>query len=114
MAIRNSCTDCRFKGVNRRADITLGDFWGGVVNRPFEEIDKGTSVVMINTALGQKYWSEIKEKLYYESASIEDVKSGNVCLENSIEHSVHRKKFMRDIDRIDIIENIERYLKHDR
>lgn len=45
---RYSCYDCQFVGINRFADITIGDFWGGEAYFP-EQKKKGISVIIIRT-----------------------------------------------------------------
>ena len=41
--MRDSCYQCRFKGIGRMTDITLADFWG--VEKQYPDIDsyKATS-----------------------------------------------------------------------
>lgn len=49
---RISCHYCSFKGKNRYADITIGDFWGGNKNtKGYNEL--GTSVIFVHTLLGE-------------------------------------------------------------
>ena len=109
--IRPSCAHCRFKGMHRIADITLADFWGIQLHDPTQDSDGGTSMVMLHTEKGQKLWNTIKNKVYYTQKKIEDVISGNVCFENSVEQGIHRAAFMKDLDVMPVIENIERFLK---
>ena len=60
---RPCCYDCKFKGLPRIADISLADFWG------IEKIDKtldgnvGTSMIMINTDTGNRFFSGVKNKM---------------------------------------------------
>lgn len=60
---RPCCYDCKFKGLPRIADISLADFWG------IEKIDKsldgnlGTSMILINTEKGQKFFDGIRSKM---------------------------------------------------
>lgn len=50
---RYSCYDCQFVGINRYADITIGDFWGGEKYFP-EQAKKGLSVIITHTEKGLK------------------------------------------------------------
>lgn len=43
---RYSCYNCQFVGINRFADITIGDFWGGATYFP-EQKKKGISVIIV-------------------------------------------------------------------
>ena len=45
---RYSCYNCKFVGINRFADITIGDFWGGDTYFP-EQKKKGISVIIVRT-----------------------------------------------------------------
>lgn len=110
--IRPSCTECRFKGFQRSADITLGDFWGVQLDELHLESDGGTSMVMLHTEKGKKLWSVISDRVYSAVKTLEEVISGNVCFMDSVKPGIHRKEFMRDLDKIPVIKNIERFLKN--
>ena len=68
---RPSCYNCHYKGDNRMADITIGDYWGCT------EIDKcwnsdGVSVITVHTQKGKALFSELTDisvyRLTYEQA----------------------------------------------
>lgn len=56
---RESCNNCLYTSTDRKADITIGDFWG------IENIDKdldttyGVSKILVNTEKGSKLFSTI-------------------------------------------------------
>lgn len=51
---RKSCYDCKYKGDNRVADITIGDFWGG--EDYVHSINKnGMSVFSAHTIKGNQF-----------------------------------------------------------
>ena len=54
--LRESCYACEFKKYKRCADISLGDFWEAArgEHREFDDNDKGTSVVLVNSEKGIK------------------------------------------------------------
>lgn len=110
--IRQSCMDCNFKGFQRNVDITLGDFWGVNLEEYDQESDGGTSMVMIHTEKGKKLWSSISERIYYTKKTLKEVTRGNVCFMNSVKAGEHREEFMRDLDNMPVIKNIERFLKN--
>ncbi len=58
--LRPSCAQCRFKGLERCSDLTLGDFWGVWEQHPEFDDNKGTSLVMVNTEKGASCWKNIK------------------------------------------------------
>ncbi len=57
IALRESCYDCHFKGINRNSDFTMGDFWGVKNILPDFYDDKGVSLVFLNSAKGEKIFS---------------------------------------------------------
>lgn len=109
--IRPSCTSCRFKGWNRISDITLGDFWGVELNERQKESDCGTSMVMLHTEKGKELWEAILPHIFKEEKDLESVVRENVCFFDSVQNGVHRDEFMRDLNKMPVLENIERFLK---
>lgn len=110
--IRPSCTVCKFKGLHRMADLTLADFWGIQLDEDgMENSDAGTSMVMVHTERGEKLWDAISSHIYKVDKRVEDVIPGNYCFEHSVQHGVHRNQFMEDLDKMPVIDNIERFLK---
>ncbi|MFT8340692.1 MAG: Coenzyme F420 hydrogenase/dehydrogenase, beta subunit C-terminal domain [Clostridium beijerinckii] len=72
MIVRPSCFNCQFTSYNRRADITIADFWNiGNIKPDFDD-DKGVSSVIVNTDKGLSWFGEIKSNLRYESCNKED------------------------------------------
>lgn len=53
VSLRPSCYRCRFKGLNRPADISLGDCWGIETWLPEMDDNRGTSVVLVHSEKGQ-------------------------------------------------------------
>lgn len=74
---RPSCYECKFKGIPRISDITLGDFWGIGSVDPSLEQNLGTSLVMINSGKGEKYFDIIRDKLVMKEFSLDDIVPGN-------------------------------------
>lgn len=109
--IRPSCSDCKFKGLKRIADITLADFWGVQLEDNIQETDGGTSMVMVHTEKGKRLWNSIKPKVFWKEKKLEDVIPGNDCFEHSVKPGVHREQFFSDLDNMSVIDNIERFLR---
>lgn len=74
---RPSCYECKFKGIPRISDITLGDFWGIGNVDPSLEQNLGTSLVMINSEKGEKYFDIIRDKLVMKEFCLDDIVPGN-------------------------------------
>lgn len=74
---RPSCYECKFKGIPRMSDITLGDFWGiGQVDSSLEQ-NLGTSLIMINSKKGLEYFDKIRDKLVVKEFTLKDIVPGN-------------------------------------
>ena len=114
--LRLSCGKCKFKGFRRSADITLADFWGvkvqGAGNGGGDISEQGISMVMPHTRKGKSLWDRIMPHVYWEEKRLQDVQLGNICFEHSIRHGEYRGKFMEDLDKMPVIENIERFLRN--
>lgn len=69
--LRSSCYQCEFKEYIRYADISLGDFWEAArgVHTEFDDEDKGTSVILVNSQKGKDLLAGLKlnmKKIPYE------------------------------------------------
>ena len=103
---RPSCYVCQYKGFPRIADITIGDCWG------IENIDKnldnnvGTSVILLNSKKGEKYFDGIKDRLEYKETDLQKILPGNPALISPLSTSIiNRKQFFEDLD-IGIFEDV--------
>ena len=63
LSVRKSCGSCKFAALPRQGDITLADFWGaGRYNKNYDD-GKGTSILIINSENGKKYYKVIENLL---------------------------------------------------
>lgn len=97
---RPSCYACRYKGFPRMADITIADYWG------IEKVDKnldnniGTSMILLNSKKGERYFELAKQKMEWEQTDFESILPGNVALRLPIEPAkIDRRQFFEDLDR---------------
>ena len=78
---RESCYNCRFSQEDRQGDITLGDYWGIrnelVSKMNSADIDKGISCVLVNSEKGQKWMSEIEDRLFLAVSDRKSVEKRN-------------------------------------
>ena len=58
--LRPSCYECTHKGISRKSDITLGDFWGVDKVAPGFSDGAGTSLVIVHTEKGMRYFDKIR------------------------------------------------------
>lgn len=70
---RENCYSCRYAGITRCGDITLGDFWGiGKRHAFYGEPEKGVNIVTVNTQQGWEIWHDVCGKVVYESRDIQE------------------------------------------
>lgn len=94
---RKSCYNCKFKGENRVADITIGDFWGA--NRQesdFEE--KGMSLICSHTEKGWNLINAIRTRAYIKELEDYNPEKGNPYIYISRKDIEKRDKFFFNIN----------------
>ena len=110
--LRPSCYNCAFKGIERKADITIADYWG--VQRDLPEMfdDKGTSFVMVHTDLGQELYREIEGGFVGKEVNPKKPLSYNTAAMLSAKLSKKRKVFFEkgSID-FDLLEKLTKQSK---
>ncbi len=109
--MRESCSKCKYKKFPRVADITLADFWKVVIKAEGEDIDKGTSMVMVNSDKGDAIFSKIKKNIFYEDKKLDEATIGNPCIFKSAQANPNKEEFWNKIDEMNIIDNISRFCK---
>jgi coenzyme F420-reducing hydrogenase beta subunit len=92
LTIRDSCYNCKFKGVKRFSDLTLADFWGiEDVDNSMDQ-DLGTSMVMVNTIKGKRLFDSV-ENLVIKQKEVSDVINGNPYMLGTVPKSQNREAF---------------------
>lgn len=109
--LRLSCHNCRFKGVNRCSDITLGDFWGVECFDKSLQNQYGTSITIIHTKKGQELFKSIADKFIYkevtEETAINIAKVYNSCLFDSVPYTRKRKEFFEKYETQGILSTVD-------
>lgn len=97
--LKSNCYSCKYHLYNeQKADIILGDFWGGWEIIPEQVNEYGTSVIITNTSKGEKF---VKDNLgVLPEVKIEDVINYNSNLIKSVEHNPYRKIFYKNINKL--------------
>lgn len=76
---RESCLSCPYACSERKADLTIGDFWGVVRRCPSVasklDIDKGVSCLLVNNEVGNYMIQDVELALF--PVRYEDIKQGN-------------------------------------
>lgn len=108
---RPSCYQCMFKDSPRRADITLADFWGIEKIDPTMDQNKGTSLVIVNSEKGQRYFDSLGDVLVKKEFTMKDAKSGNMALSSSLKSGTQdREEFFAMLDRYPFEKVAKKYL----
>ncbi len=95
--LRPSCYECRFKGVERNTDITLGDYWGVWDIQPEMDDNKGTSLVLIHSEKGKKLFNSVLPEAVSQRAILERAIQCNPSIVSSAEKSEKRKEFFEKL-----------------
>lgn len=109
---RPSCHKCKFCGLDRKSDFTIGDFWGA--KELFQEIiDKnGTSIICINTEKGMQFFEKIKNRMILKETDIHTAFKNNhhVNMKPNKRRTQFFKKFAsNEINEKNIISNLQKY-----
>ena len=73
ICLRPSCHKCAFKNLQRCSDITIGDAWGVERYHPDMDDDKGTSIILLHTEIGENLFHIIEHNLVYHEADVEKI-----------------------------------------
>ena len=95
LCLRRSCYDCRFKGISRISDFTLGDYWGVWNQLPEYNDGKGTSVVLIHSEKGRKIWDETAKQVQSKQVDTAQCLAENTSAIQSPEMPSSRNEFMK-------------------
>ncbi len=94
-----SCDDCHYRKLPRIADISLGDYWGISNHHPEMDDNKGTSVVLLNTAHGRELFDSVAGKVTQCDSKIEYAIAGNPCIVRSSTQHPKRVEFFSNLDK---------------
>lgn len=87
------CYECKFAGIRRCSDLTLGDSWGSELSN--EEIEKGISLLLVQSQKGEELIGAAD--LYLEDVNIEKAIKYNAQLRAPEEMPVIRDIFFENI-----------------
>jgi len=112
-ALRPSCYDCKFASPTRSGDLTIADFWGVAKKYPeYDRDDKGTSLVLANTAKGSAWLDACRADLFVGPADLDTAIAGNPRLVSSSHRPPQRDTFYRDLNAFSFPALIRRYRLH--
>ncbi len=71
--LRDSCLQCRYANLERRGDLTIGDFWGIEKVYPQMDDELGVSLVLVNSTKGMEIFNETENALIVQKVQMEEV-----------------------------------------
>lgn len=77
--LRPSCHACPFAGMQRSADITIGDFWKNTKAAPGMDDGMGTSLVMLRSERGQALWESVREQFRQAECTQKQAMQPRLC-----------------------------------
>lgn len=106
--LRPSCYACHAK-YEKKADMTIGDFWG--IDRCAPEMNdgRGTSLVITRTEKGQALFDGLKEQLVWKEVSYKDGVRGNLAEHASVSRPKERDTFFDDMNALPFEELAKKY-----
>ena len=109
--LRESCYSCKYVGIKRYADITLGDFWG-LSSDVMNKVNFGAfpSLVLLNSNKGINLWNMVNNNLVYEERNIKEAVAGNLHFRRSIPKSKYREAFFKEYQQLNYSVVAEKYL----
>ncbi|WP_290762987.1 Coenzyme F420 hydrogenase/dehydrogenase, beta subunit C-terminal domain [Fibrobacter sp. UBA4297] len=99
ICLNTSCADCHYGKLPRIADITLGDYWNIAQVHPEMDDNKGTSVVLLNTAHSRGLFDSITDKVVQCESSVDAAIAGNPCIVRSSKQHPKRVEFFSNLDK---------------
>lgn len=99
ICLRPSCHACKYKGLDRPSDLTIGDFWGVEKMLPDMDDDMGTSIVKINSLKGEKIFRKLSNQLNYREVDIDVALPENADSRKSVKPHEKRDMFFTQLSR---------------
>lgn len=109
ICLRDSCSECLAKGVERCTDLTLGDYWGIWNQHPEFNDEKGTSIVFVHSAKGMDAWKRLKEQTEWLEIAKEDACRENTSMVSSSKTHEKRNEFLDRITSENFGELVKEY-----
>lgn len=111
LIVNKACYDCKYTNLQRVGDITLGDFWGIENYDKSLDDNKGTSLILLNTPKGIKFFNDNKSLLKIcKEVPLEIATRYNPRLVKSCVKNLDSKIFIANLNSKNIIQNIKQEL----
>lgn len=107
--LRESCYDCPSRGLKKRADITLSDFWGAENVAPDLVDGKGLSLICVHSEKGERLFNKVKSSFEGHEVSFGMAIKGNPSFFISHDKPKTRDKIQNDIDKYNMKQLVNKY-----
>lgn len=104
--MRPCCGECQFKGIPRRADITLADFWG--LEKELDD-DMGTSMILFNNNKGEILFEQAKLQLKFFERNFDEIFKGNTYFDKSVRIADKSSDFLKELDIDSFSKTLKKY-----
>lgn len=89
VALNRCCYDCRYAGLPRQGDVTVGDFWGVQRLHPDWPLRDGVAAVLVNSPAGGAAMEAVADALVCRRVPFHEVYDGQDMLHDKGQHAVH-------------------------
>lgn len=93
LCLRPSCHSCRFKEFPRQSDLTIGDAWGIEKHMPDMDDDRGTSVVLVNSEKGRRFWAGVENDVISRQGNLDTLLPKSADSRKSVRAHPNRGRF---------------------
>lgn len=107
--MRESCSNCAYKGNGITADVVIGDCWSASLEAIKSNKNKGMSALIIRTSRGKQLFEELKDCFVYEDVSVEEVVVKNHPLMEANPKSVRRDAFFECFRNHSLVDSIKKH-----
>lgn len=112
--LRPSCYKCRFKGLNRESDLTIGDCWGVENYMPEMDDDRGTSVIIVHSQKGYSLLKQCDSEIMISEADTDRALPPSADSRKSVPIHENRSKFFREFKHGNNFEKMSKLIKESR
>ena len=109
IALRESCYDCKCRGIARPSDITLADFWGVQNVLPEMDDDKGTSFVVTHSDKGNNLVNLLNDNCDFKAIEVVDGANFNCSIKISPKRPKQRDVFYADLQKLQFKQIVKKY-----
>ncbi len=108
--LRPSCYHCSHKGINRKSDITLADFWGVKNVLPELADGKGASLLLVHSEKGFRYVKAIGELVNIKEVDTIQAVNHNLSAIRSAIRPADADNFWKDFENLTITELAQKFV----